>query len=124
MSDDAPKNQRPSWTWISSLSSVFLLLAFVTMAFHVRLGLGHWPTPMTEDYHTTAFRIHEYALIAILLFAVYAAGPLWLVFLFFRRLRLSWRAHITQAVVYGLGWLLILLASKYDPTTFTDWFLD
>src|SRR4051794_26396598 len=104
MSEDAPKKQRLSWTWICSLSSVLLLLTFAMMALHIRLGLGHWPTPMTEDYHTLAFRIHEYALIAILLFTVFAAGPLWLVCLFFWRLRLSWRIHATQAVVYGLGW--------------------
>lgn len=124
MSDNAPKKQRPSWTWICSLSSFLLLLTFVSMAFHIRLGLGHWPTPMTENYHTTAFRTHEHVLIAVLLFTVYAAVPLWVVCLCFRRLRLSRRAHVMKAAVYGLGWLLILLASKYDPTTFTEWFLD
>jgi len=124
MSDSTLKEKRPSWTWICSLSPVVLFLAFVTMALHIRLGLGHWPTPMTEDYHTIAFRIHEDTLIGVLLFTVYAAAPLWLVFLCVRRLRLSWRAHITQVVAYVLGWLLILLASKYDPTTFTEWFFD
>jgi hypothetical protein len=94
------------------------------MAVHIRIGLGHWPTPMMEDYRTIPFRIHEYVLIGILLFAVFAAGPIWLVCLFFRRLRLPWRVHVTQAAIYGLGWLLIFLASKYDPTTFTAWFLD
>jgi hypothetical protein len=46
------------------------------------------------------------------------------VFLCFRRLRLSWRTHIAQALIYGFGWLVILVAGKYDPTTFTDWFMD
>jgi hypothetical protein len=116
--------RHPAWTWICGASSVALLLTFITMAAHVRLGLGHWPTPMTEDYRTLGFRIHEWALIGILMFTVYVAGPLWLVFLFFRRLRLSWRAHLAQLLAYGAGWLLIFLAGKYDPTTFTDWFLD
>ena len=124
MSEHPPSKQRASLTWICSLSSILLLLTFITVAFHIRLGLGHWPTPMTEDYRTTAFRIHEHALIAVVLFTVYAAGPLWLLFLCFRGLRLSRRTHATQAVVYGLGWLLIVLAGKYDPTTFTQWFLD
>jgi hypothetical protein len=124
MNEKAASEQRPAWTWMCGLSSVVLLLTFAAMAVHVRLGLGHWPTPMTEDYRTIPFRLHEYLLIGILLFSVYAAGPLWLVFLFFRRLRLSRRVHIIQVAVYGFGWLLIFLASRYDPTTFTAWFLD
>ena len=79
---------------------------------------------MTEDYHNVIFRIHEWVMIGILLFTVFAAGPLWLIFLCFRKLRLSWSVHLTQALVYGLAWLLIYLAGQFDPTTFTEWFRD
>jgi hypothetical protein len=34
------------------------------------------------------------------------------------------QAHIAQVLAYGLGWLVILVAGKHDPTTFTEWFLD
>ena len=94
------------------------------MALHIRLGLGHWPKPMTEDYNTVAFRIHMWAMTWILLFTVFAAGPLWMVFLCIKALRLPWRVHLAQVLVYGLGWLLIFLAARCDPTTFTEWFRD
>ena len=79
---------------------------------------------MTEDYHTLCFRIHEWVLIGVFVLTVYVAGPLWLAFMSFRQLRLAWRAHVAQALVYCMGWLLIFLAGKYDPTTFTEWLLD
>lgn len=94
------------------------------MAGHVRLGLGHWPKPMWEDYQTTLFRVHWHALVALAFFTVYAAIPLWLLLLCPRRFRISLRAHVIQFAAYGLGWMLVFLVLKYDPTTFTAWFLD
>ncbi len=114
----------PVGTWMCSLSPVVLWLTFVTLALHIRLGLGHWPTPMADNYPTIAFRAHENLLVALGFFSAYAAAPFWLVLLLFKRLRNSWRIRITQVAVYGLGWLLIFLAPRYDPTTFTAWFLD
>lgn len=29
-----------------------------------------------------------------------------------------------QALAYGVGWMVIVLAGEYDPTSFTDWLLD
>ena len=118
------ERRRPLLTWLCMISPFVLGLAYVTMGLHIRLGLGHWPKPMVENYQTLAFRIHEGAFFVVMLFTVFAAVPLWVVFLCFRRLRLSWRAHAAQALTYGLGWLVILVAGKLDPTTFTDWFLD
>ena len=57
-------------------------------------------------------------------FTVFAAGPLWMVCLCIKALRLPWRVHLAQVLVYGLGWLLIFLAARCDPTTFTEWFRD
>lgn len=79
---------------------------------------------MTEDYLTSAFQVHESILVAIMLFTIFGAVPLWGLLMCFRRLRLSLRTHVAQAVTYGIGWLLILVAGKLDPTTFTEWFLD
>src|SRR5262245_53795785 len=118
------ERRRPLLTWLCMISPFVLGLTYVTMGLHVRLGLGHWPRPMWENYQTLPYRIHEGAFLIILLFTVFAAIPLWIVFLCIRRLRLSWRSHIAQVVVYGLGWLVILVAGKHDPTPFTEWFLD
>ena len=79
---------------------------------------------MTEDYAALAFRIHMVVHWLFFVFAVFLAEPLWLVFLAFRRLRISLRVHAFQALLYGCGWLMIYLAGKYDPTTFTLWWMD
>jgi hypothetical protein len=121
---ETTERKQPLPTWLCMVSPFMLGLTYVTMGLHIRLGLGHWPKPMVENYQTVAFRIHEGTFLVVMLFTVFAAVPLWGVFLCFRRLRLSWRTHIAQALTYSLGWLVILVAGKYDPTTFTDWFLD
>jgi hypothetical protein len=68
-----------------------LLLVFLSLALQVRLGLDHWPVPMRENYSTAAYNAHEYAFIALVLFAIYAAGPLWLVFVALPGQRLRWQ---------------------------------
>ena len=105
------------------LSSPALLLVLVAMAVHIRLALGRWPN-FGEDCNTTLFRIHELVLGGVMLFAVFAAVPLWSLFLCFRSFRISWRTHALQALVFVVGWLLIFSSFKWDPTPFTYWFLD
>jgi len=123
MTEHAPIERRPIWTWACCLSSSALLLTLIALAAHIRLALGRWPE-FGEQCHAVSFRIHEFILGGCALFAVFVAGPLWLAFLCFHRFRISWGIHLLQALVYGLGWLLIFLAGKYDPTPFTNWFLD
>ncbi len=101
-----------------------LLLLIVTLAVHVRLGLGHWPRPVWETYETTAFNLHMLAVWSLAWLSVFAAPPIWLILLCFRRFRLSLPVHLVQAVAFGCGWMAISLAGKHDPTTFTQWFLD
>ena len=115
----------PVVSWACALSPFALLLVFLAFGVHIRFGLGHWPTPMFEDYHSTAFRIHEWLLIVCVWFAVLVAGPLWLVCLFVRSLRPAWpRSVLSQLVTCALGWLLIVAVLTFDPTTFSAWFLD
>jgi len=123
MTEHALIERRPIWTWACCLSSSALLLTLIALAAHIRLALGRWPE-FGEESHTVPFQVHEFAIGGIGLFAVYVAAPLWLVFLFLRQFRLSWRVHFIQSLVYGLGWFLIFLAGKHDPTPFTNWLLD
>jgi hypothetical protein len=111
-------------TWALVLSPLLLLFVFLTLAAHVRLGLGHWPTPMMENYDTTAYNQHEQVFIWVALFTVYAAIPLWLVSLCFRPFRISVKTHLMQAGVYVLGWVVIAIYGFVDPGKFTEWFLD
>jgi hypothetical protein len=124
MSEHQPKRKLPLATWPLVFSPVLLLLVFIALAVHVRVGLGHWPTPMFENYHTPAYRAHEQVLTWIGCFTVYAAIPLWLLMLCFRPFRISLRTHLIQVGVYALGWGLILLYGAIDPGRFLDWFFD
>ena len=111
-------------TWALVLSPLLLLFVFLTLAAHVRLALGHWPTPMIENYDTAAYSRHEQVFTWAALFTVYAAIPLWLVALCFRVFRISLKTHLIQAGAYALGWALIALYGFIDPGRFTEWFLD
>jgi hypothetical protein len=90
----------------------------------VRIALGHWPTPMVENYETPAYRMHEQVLVWVGMFTVFAAVPLWLLTLRFRPFRISPEIHLIQAGVYALGWGLIVLYGAVDPGKFMEWFLD
>ncbi len=114
----------PLATWLFVLSPVVLLLTFITLALHVRLGLGHWPTPMLENYHTSAYQAHEQVLTYFGYFTVFAALPLWLLMLCFRACRISLRTHLLQAAVYAAGWVLIVFYCTIDPGRFVAWFMD
>jgi len=105
--------------WVGALSPAALLLAL-----HVWLALGHWPVPMRENYSTAAYRAHEFVFLGACLFAIYAAGPLWMLFVALPGRRLRWKTLVCQLAACGLGWLLIWLAVKYDPTNFAGWFAD
>jgi len=111
-------------TWACALSPPAALLVFASLGLHVRLGLGHWPKPMWEDYTTAAYRAHELVFVGVCVFVIYAAGPLWLVFVALPGQRLRWKTLAWQLGACGLGWLLIYLGAKWDPAHFVGWFLD
>ena len=111
-------------TWACALTSFHLLVMVLSLALHVRVGLGHWPQPLREGYDTVAFRWHESAFVMSALGAAYGAAPLWLLLLCFRRFRAPLRVHRLQMGTYAAGWLLILAFAKIDPFRFVKWMLD
>ena len=115
----------PSVSWLCAISPLVLLFFFITLGIHIRLGLGHWPTPMFEGYHSSAFHVHEIIFGSWLIFSVYAAGPLWLLCLLIPSLRPT-RPHprLTQFFTLIGGWLLNCAILRFDPTTLSAWFLD
>jgi hypothetical protein len=115
----------PQVTWLFALSPIVLLLTIIALAVHMRLGLGHWPTPFHENYQTPATILHMSVLERTLNFSVYFAGPLWLICLLVPQLRPSSRRVIkAQVTTAGVGWLLIIGFLTLDPTTFSAWLLD
>lgn len=124
MNTGSTQKSRAFWTWIPGLAPMLLLVAILTLAAHVRLGLGHWPTPMVESYHSPGYLRHEVIVGLIGGFALYVAGPLWAIFVAIPWFRISAKTHLIQLAMYLGGFLLIFLAGKFDPTPFTEWLLD
>ena len=116
-----PRNSIP--TWICAFSSLVLLALILSLAVHLRLGLGHWPQSMDEDYSTAAFKVHEAVVYFVAHFAIFMAIPLWPVLLLFKRFRAGVRTHLVQSAIFSAGWILIYLFFKYDPTSFSTWLL-
>jgi hypothetical protein len=79
---------------------------------------------MIESYQTKSYQFHELVVFLLGVLALYVAGPLWAVLVAIPKLRLSSKRHLLQLAVFISGFVLIFLAAKLDPTTFTEWFLD
>jgi len=119
-----PSRLREWLTWLCVSTPYLLLLGLVTLALHVRLGLGRWPVPIFENYVTVPYLLHEHYVYTWLLLTVIGSLPAWGLLLSFQRGQLSLRACAKQLACYALGWGLIFLTAILDPTPFTEWFLD
>ena len=124
MKEHQTRRKMPLLTWALVLFPLLLLFVFITLAAHARLGLGHWPTPMVENFETVAYSRHEQVFIWVALFTVYGAIPLWLLSLCFPLFRISLKTHLIQASIYTAGWGLIAIYSVIDPGRFIEWFFD
>ena len=111
-------------TWFLAASSLLLLVVIIGLALHVRLGLGHWPQPMVENYDSGLYDIHEWLIVIVGYYAVYVAVPLLLLVLSFPRFRSSPQTHAGQFGLIALGWILIGLFYLVDYGKFVTWLLD
>jgi len=111
-------------TWLCVITPWVLLVVGFSLAVHVRLGLGHWPNPVVEDYATSAFKGHFLALRITFGLALYSFVPVWMLLLSARRFRVSLRFHALQAGVYVGGWLGVLLVCSLDPWRLMRWLAD
>jgi hypothetical protein len=111
-------------TWLCAASSHSLLGILAGFALHVRLGLGHWPKPMWENYTTPLTDAHMMVFVVVAFVTVYVAPPLWLVLVCIPRFRGGWRIHLLQLLIYGVGWGIIGLWCLWDPFQFLQWLAD
>src|SRR3954452_3568378 len=93
-----------------------LLVLLVSLATHIRLGLGHWPQPMIEDLHTAAFQWHDKVVGIGFIFSFYLAAPVWLLGQFVLLLRGQGQNVRTHAVLFVGGWCVIMMLAALDPT--------
>ena len=101
----------PGVTWFCTALPLIAFLVFLTMAVHVRLSLGHWPTEaLGSKDKSLGLAFHEFIWIVMLFAGGFAAVPLWLVLLLFTSssdLGSNTRgpsAHPGFNILYSLGW--------------------
>jgi len=125
-SESLPKKVLPVITWVFTGLPYLGLFMFATMALNVRLAVGHWPTESLEVKDMTlGLVLHDCLFITSFLLGAFAAGPLWLISLFFSKFRISARIHIVQAGILILGLFLIWLGPfELFPSEWVVWFLD
>jgi hypothetical protein len=122
----SPSSSRPARivSLICGSAPLILLLLLVSLAAHIHVGLGRWPTPMVDDYQSVLFRLHDHVVGAWLLFSLFGALPAWFFCQIFPRWRMPGPKALTHIALFFAGWLLIFIAARVDSTTFTAWFLD
>ena len=108
-------------TWLCGLSSLVLLLLWVTMAISCRLGLGHWPEPMIENCTGRNYDMLNTTFILWGHFALFLAGPVVLLGLI---VGFSDRLNRCRAALYAIGWACLFCVMWLDPTSFTEWWFD
>jgi hypothetical protein len=119
--------QRPAqaWpSWLCAATSPALFISFVTLLLHVRLGVGHWPKPMWEDYSTFALKAHELVALGLFATSTFVAPVIGVGLLCFRATRGSWQFHVAQLGLFAGGWILVLALWHADPFQFVTWLKD
>lgn len=126
MDSDSPfsSTRWTRFTWLCAASPLFVLLLFVTMALHVRLGYGRWPQDAIDDFPALHFRLHEWMFLEAILFSVFAPMPLLGALIWHRRLGMRLQQFILRILVYVTGWVATFAILATVPARFVTWYLD
>jgi len=122
--------RRRRFTWSCSLAPAAFLVVFITMAVHIRLGIGYWPDPSLNNQSLNSFpglllRIHNWGFMAAILFGFFVA-PIHLVvtLIHYRELGFRLRGIAAHAVAYLLSTVVFFLVIVHAPAWFVTWFTD
>jgi hypothetical protein len=115
---NAPTEAKPNrlW-WFFSLVPWIWLALLVSIALHLRVGLGYWPRPVLDNYTSGGFSVHFVTVALIGVFSLASVAPISIGLVIMR-------TSPFQPLIYCLGWLCIVGFCKYDPTRFVTWLLD
>ncbi len=95
--------------WLCALSPFGVLVVVGTAWLQQQPA---WQTafgPFADHYRAVMLPVLHVGWSLSMIFAVYAAGPIWLLLVFRRCWRRSWKVHAMQLITCGAGWLLIWL---------------
>jgi len=92
-----------AWSWLCSMSSVLAALVLALLAVHGWI-LGD-SASVSENTGPFLLEVHVLVLGILVLFATWAACPVWLMLCLSPRFRRPGSTLIIQAVIFALGWL-------------------
>ena len=95
--------------WLCALSPYIVLFVVGTAWLHQQPVWRNAFGPFANHYRAVMLPVLNVGWSLSMMFAVYAAGPLWLLLVCRRRWRRSWQVHAMQVITCGAGWILIWL---------------
>src|SRR5262245_22524890 len=119
-----PWPNKSRWLLFCSAVPWLVLSVLVSVALHLRFGLGHWPRPCWDQYHSTAFAVHFSSFALLMMFSTVFSVPMFICFFVDGSSRFRLRGHLVQPLIYVLGWIAFILFCVYDPTRFVFWLWD
>ena len=93
--------------WLCALSPFGVLFVVGTAWLHQQPGWRTARGPLADHYRAVMVPVLHVGWSLSMMFAVYVAGPLWLLLFCRPRWRNSWKVHAAQVITCGAGWVLI-----------------
>jgi len=93
--------------WLCALSPFGVLFVVGTAWLHQQPGWRTALGPFADHYGAVMVPVLHVGWSLSMMFAVYVAGPLWLLLICRRRWRSSWKVHAAQVITCAAGWALI-----------------
>ena len=93
--------------WLCALSPFGVLFVVGTAWLHQQPGWRTALGPFADHYRAVMVPVLHVGWSLSMMFAVYVAGPLWLLLICRRRWRSSWKVHAAQVITCAAGWALI-----------------
>jgi len=93
--------------WLCALSPFGVLFVVGTAWLHQQPGWRTTFGPFADHYRAMMLPVLNVGWSLSMMFAVFVAGPLWLLLVCRRRWRSSWNTHLMQLITCGAGWVLI-----------------
>ena len=105
---DGPRLSVPlALGWLCALSPFGILFVVGTAWLQQQPVWRNAFGPFADQYRAMMLPVLNVGWSLSMMFAVYVAGPLWLLLVCRRRWRSSWNTHLMQLITCGAGWVLI-----------------
>jgi len=108
---------------VSVLPGLLMLVLFYSLALHMRLSLGAWPSAIGEHGFSRALSFHAQVTIDFCILSILSilALPLVIVPCLMKE---KWRRIVPYLALFALAFLVTLVWTQFAPHQFLDWWRD